>query len=51
MKTQQERQAERRRLKLLEVEKQIQAGSLTVRKMTAEERRTNPARPPRPKRG
>jgi len=49
--TSQERQAERRRQKLLEVEKQVQDGSLVVRQMTADERKRNPARPPRAKRG
>ena len=47
----QERQAERRRQKLIEVEKQVREGSLVVRQMTAEERARNPVRPPRAKRG
>jgi hypothetical protein len=51
MKTPQERQADRRRQKLDEVEKQIRTGSLVVRQMTAEERAQNPVRPPAPKRG
>ena len=51
MKTPQERQADRRRQKLEEVEKQIRAGSLVVRQMTDEERADNPARPADPKRG
>jgi hypothetical protein len=50
MKSQQERQADKRREKLLDIEKQISAGSLVVRQMTPEERRRNPPRPPRPKR-
>jgi hypothetical protein len=50
MKSQQERQADKRREKLLEIEKQISAGSLVVRQMTPEERRRNPRRPPRPRR-
>jgi hypothetical protein len=50
MKSQQEREADRRREKLLEIERQISAGSLVVRQMTPEERRRNPPRPPRPKR-
>ena len=50
MKSQQERQAEKRREKLLEIERQISAGALVVRQMTAEERERNPPRPPRPKR-
>jgi hypothetical protein len=51
MKTPQERQADRRRQKLEEVDKQIRTGSLVVRQMTAEERALHPARPPAPKRG
>lgn len=51
MKTPQERQADRRRQKLDEVQKQIRTGSLVVRQMTAEERAENPVRPPAPKRG
>ena len=50
MKTTQERQADRRREKLLEVERQVREGSLVVRQMTAEERARNQPRPPRPKR-
>jgi hypothetical protein len=50
MKSQQERQAERRNEKLLALEKQIREGSLTVRKMTDEERVRFPAVPPRAKR-
>ena len=50
MKSQQERQAEKRREKLLEIEKQISTGSLVVRQMTPEERKRNPPRAPRPKR-
>lgn len=38
MKTQQERQAERRAQKLEHVEQQIRSGSLVVRQMTPEER-------------
>jgi hypothetical protein len=51
MKSPQERQADRRRQKLEEVDKQIRTGSLVVRQMTAEERARHPARPPAPKRG
>jgi hypothetical protein len=51
MKTPQERQADRRREKLDEVDKQIRTGSLVVRQMTAEERALNPVRPAQPKRG
>jgi hypothetical protein len=42
--------AEQRRAKLQEIQRQIEAGSLTVRKMTAEERKRNPPRPPKPRR-
>ena len=51
MKTPQERQADRRRQKLEEVEKQIREGSLVVRQMTDKERAENPVRPRDPKRG
>jgi hypothetical protein len=51
MKSPQERQADRRRQKLEEVEKQIRTGSLVVRQMTAKERAENPARPRDAKRG
>jgi hypothetical protein len=47
VKSQQERQADKRREKLSEIEKQISAGSLVVRQMTPEERKRNPPRPPR----
>jgi hypothetical protein len=50
MKTTQERQADRRRQKLLDVERQVREGSLVVRQMTDEERARNQPRPPRPKR-
>jgi hypothetical protein len=42
--------AEQRRAKLQEIQRQIEAGSLTVRKMTAEERKNHPPRPPKPRR-
>jgi hypothetical protein len=44
--TQAERAAERRKLRLEEIQRQVKDGSLTIRKMTAEERRQYPARPP-----
>ena len=50
MKTQKERDEERRRGKLAELEKQVQSGSLVIRKMTAEEREQNPPRPRPPRR-
>jgi hypothetical protein len=43
--TQAERAAERRKLRLEEIERQVKDGSLTIRKMTAEERRRFPVRP------
>ncbi len=45
MKSQQERQADRRQAKLDEVQRQIEAGSLKVRQMTDEERERNQPRP------
>jgi hypothetical protein len=43
--TQAERAAERRRVRLEEIERQVKDGSLTIRKMTPEERRRYPPRP------
>jgi hypothetical protein len=48
--TQAERAAERRREKLEEVQRQVKDGSLRIRKMTRDERRTYPAVPPRARR-
>jgi hypothetical protein len=45
MGTQAERAAERRRLKLEEMQRQLKAGSLKIRKMTAQERKRFPPRP------
>lgn len=39
MKTQQERQAEKRREKLDQIEQQVKEGNLVIRKMTAAERK------------
>jgi anti-sigma28 factor (negative regulator of flagellin synthesis) len=50
MKSSQERQDERREKKLEEVKQQIASGSLTIRQMTPAERKSNPPRPPKPKR-
>jgi hypothetical protein len=49
MKSPQEREQEKRRQKLAEVEEQVRSGSLVVRKMTAAERARYPPRqaPPR----
>jgi hypothetical protein len=51
MPTQADRAAERRRVKLEEVERQLKEGSLTIRKMTAEERRRYPAKPAKARKG
>jgi hypothetical protein len=45
MLTQAERAAERRRVILEEIQRQVKDGSLTIRKMTAEERERYPPRP------
>jgi len=44
-----DRAAEQRRAKLDEIQRQIDTGSLKVRKMTAEERKLNPPRPAKSK--
>jgi len=44
-----ERAAEQRRVKLAEIQERIDAGSLTVRKMTAAERELYPPRPRKPR--
>jgi len=44
---QQQRADERREQKLAEIREQIAAGKLTVRQMTPDERRLQPARPPK----
>jgi len=41
-----ERVAERRRVKLEDVQRQLKEGSLTIRKMTAKERKLFPPRAP-----
>jgi hypothetical protein len=50
VKTQKERDQERRLGKLADVERQVKSGSLVIRKMTAEERERNPPRPRPPRR-
>jgi hypothetical protein len=50
VKTQKERDEERRRGKLADVERQVKSGSLVIRQMTAEERERNPPRPRPPRR-
>jgi hypothetical protein len=51
MLTQAKRAAEKRRLRLEEIQRQVKDGSLKIRKMTAEERRRFPPRPSRRTRG
>jgi hypothetical protein len=48
--TQADRAAERRRARLEEIERQVKDGSLTIRKMTPEERKRYPPRPPKARR-
>jgi hypothetical protein len=45
MLTQADRAAEKRRVKLEDVQRQLKEGSLTIRKMTAEERKRYPPQP------
>jgi hypothetical protein len=45
VKSQKQRDEERRRQKLAEMQEQIDEGTLTVRKMTPKERKENPPRP------
>ena len=47
MKTQRERDDEKRRQKLRDIEEQVKKGSLVVRQMTPEERERDRARPSR----
>jgi hypothetical protein len=49
MKSQQERQQEKRRGKLAELQRQIKDGTLVVRQMTDDERERNPPRPRKPR--
>jgi len=48
--TQADRAAERRRLKLEDVQRQLKEGSLTIRKMTTEERKRYPPQPAKARR-
>ena len=50
MKTGSEKAAEKRAAKLEIVREQVESGSLVIRRMTAEERRRYPPRPPGSKR-
>ena len=45
MKTQKEKADEKRREKLEAIQEQVDEGSLTIRKMTAKERKAHPPRP------
>jgi hypothetical protein len=45
MLTQAERAAEKRRVRLKEIRREVKEGSLKIRKMTAQERKRYPARP------
>lgn len=47
--TQWERQQKAREEKLKNIEEQVADGSLVIRKMTPEERKANPPKPPREK--
>ena len=49
MSTQWERQQKRRQEKLDQIKEQVDDGSLVIRKMTPEERKANPPRPPKPR--
>jgi hypothetical protein len=51
MKTQADRAAEKRKLKLKDVQRQVKEGSLTIRQMTAKERKRFPPRPSKPTKG
>jgi hypothetical protein len=49
MLTQADRAAEKRRAKLEDVQRQVEEGSLTIRKMTAEERKRFPPKTVEPR--
>ena len=51
MKTQRERQEEKKREKLEHMNEQIESGDLQVRQMTAKERKANPPRERKPRSG
>jgi hypothetical protein len=48
MRTTRERAEQKRQEKLDSVREQVESGSLVIRRMTEEERKRYPARPPRP---
>lgn len=49
MKTQRERDAEKREQKLQEIDEAVSDGKLVIRQMTADERKALPPREPRPR--
>ena len=49
MSTHWQRQQKAREEKLKNIEEQVESGSLVIRKMTKEERKANPPKPPREK--
>jgi hypothetical protein len=51
MKSPAERKQEQRDAKLEEIQREVEAGSLVVRKMTSAEREKYPPKEPRPRRG
>jgi hypothetical protein len=50
MRTQRERNDEKREQKLRDIDEAVKSGQLVIRKMTPEEREKLPPRPPRPRR-
>ena len=50
MKTQRERDAEKREQKLKDINDAVESGGLVIRQMTPKERKDNPKREPKPKR-
>jgi hypothetical protein len=50
MSTQRERNEDKRREKLQQIEDQVEKGDLTIRQMTPAERAKHPPRPPAPRR-
>jgi hypothetical protein len=51
MGSQADRAADERRAKLAEIQRQVKAGSLKIRQMTAKERKSFPPPAPRPAKG
>ena len=50
MGAQADRAAEQRKAKLEEIQRQVDTGTLTIRKMTAKERKLYPPKPPKKRR-